>query len=110
MICWAEITLPSSRVRSAALRTNLFNRALLGRRVMGTVSGSAGLAFFAFERAGAAVGALVAGVEDTKTGGEIGAAAGAGAEGLPAGWLAAAASRAANSLELRFFFIQEPLL
>jgi hypothetical protein len=42
MICWADITLPSSRVRSDALSTNLLNSALLGRRVMGTVSGSLG--------------------------------------------------------------------
>ena len=51
MICWAEITLPSSRVRSEAFRTNLLNSALLGRRVMGTVSCS-GLLFFGFESAG----------------------------------------------------------
>jgi hypothetical protein len=39
-----------------------------------------------------------------------GAAAGAGlaAEPLPAGWLAAAAMRAAKSLESRFFFMERP--
>ncbi len=117
MICWAEITLPSSRVRSDALRTNLLNRVLLGRRVMGTVSGSPGLVFLALDRAGAgaeagsATDALMAGVEDTNTGAGTGtgAAAGAVAELLPAGLLAAAAMRAANSLESRFFFIREPL-
>jgi hypothetical protein len=99
MICWAETTLPSSRVRSDALRTNLFRRALVGRSVMGTVSGSLGLVFFAFERGGAdsVTGSLAAGIEDTNTG--------AGAELAPAGWLAAAAIRAAKSLELRFFFM-----
>src|ERR1700733_1037885 len=111
MICWADTTLPSSRVRSDALRTNLFKRALLGRRVMGTVSGSLVLAFLAFERAGAgaATGALAGGVEDTKTGADAGATTGSGAEVLPAGWLAAAAIRAANSLESRFFFMQGPV-
>jgi fructose-1,6-bisphosphatase/sedoheptulose 1,7-bisphosphatase-like protein len=75
---------------------------------MGTVSGSLGLVFLAFERVttGAATGSLVAGVEDTNTG----ASAGAGAELLPAGWLAAAAIRAANSLESRFFFMLGPFL
>jgi len=53
MICWADITLPSSRVRWDALRTNLLNSALLGRRVTGIVSGSFGLVFCGFERAGA---------------------------------------------------------
>jgi hypothetical protein len=79
MICWADITLPSSRVRSDALRTNLFKRALLGRSVMGTVSGSLGLIFFALERVGidSATDPLAAGVEDTN--------AGAGAELVPAG-------------------------
>jgi hypothetical protein len=53
----------------------------------------------------------MAGVEDTNTGAGTGtgAAAGAVAELLPAGLLAAAAMRAANSLESRFFFIREPL-
>ena len=99
MICWADITLPSSRVRSDALRTNLFNRVLLGRSVMGTVSGSLGLIFFALERVGvdSATDPSFAGVEDTNTG--------AGAELIPAGCLAAAAIRAANSLESRFFFM-----
>lgn len=46
MICWAKTALPSSRVRSAALRTYLFKRALDGLRVIGTVSGSFGLVFF----------------------------------------------------------------
>ena len=101
MICWAEITLPSSRVRSDAFRTNLLKSALLGRRVIGTVSCS-GLAFLGFERAGAATGTLASGVDDTNTG--AGTAA-AGADLVPAGWLAAAAIRAANSLESRFFFI-----
>jgi hypothetical protein len=99
MICWAEITLPSSRVRSDALRTNLFKRVLLGRSVMGTVSGSLGLIFFALERVGvdSVTAPLAAGVKDTNTG--------AGAELVPAGCLAAAAIRAANSLESRFFFM-----
>jgi hypothetical protein len=102
MICWADITLPSSRVRSDALRTNLLRRALLGRSVMGTVSGSFGLVFFGFERsgAGAVTGVLIVAAGDTNTG--------AGTEPVPAGWLAAAAIRAANSLESRFFFIWEP--
>ena len=108
MICWAETTLPSSSVRSDALITNLLSSALLGRRVMGTVSGSAGLVFFAFDGvgAGAAAGALAAGVEATSTG--AGASTGLGAEPLPAGWLAAAAIRAAKSLESRFFFMEIP--
>lgn len=99
MICWADITLPSSRVRSDALRTNLFKRALLGRSVMGTVSGSLGLVFFDLERVGAdsATDSLAAGIEDTNTG--------TGVELVPAGCLAAAAIRAANSLESRFFFM-----
>jgi hypothetical protein len=99
MICWADTTLPSSRVRSDALRTNLFKRALVGRSVMGTVSGSLGFAFFGFGRAGtnSAAGSLVAGAGDTNTG--------AGAELVPAGCLAAAAIRAAKSLESRFFFM-----
>jgi hypothetical protein len=51
MICCAETTLPSSRVRSEALSTNLFSNVLLGRRVIGTVSSSFSLGFvpFAFE-------------------------------------------------------------
>jgi len=99
MICWAETTLPSSRVRSDALRTNLFKRALVGRSVMGTVSGSLGFALVGFGRAGSdsASGSLVAGAGDTNIG--------AGAELVPAGCLAAAAIRAAKSLESRFFFM-----
>lgn len=109
MICWAETTLPSSRVRSDALMTNLLRIALLGRRVMGTVSGSAGLLFLAFARAGPgattgdAAGVVTAGVEHTNVGAGLGADAGAAL--LPAGWLAAAAIRAASSLESRFFFM-----
>ncbi len=53
MICWADTTLPSSRVRSAALRTNLFNSSLLGRNVIGTVSDSLGFASFFLARVGA---------------------------------------------------------
>ena len=102
MICWADITLPSSRVRSDAFRTYLLNRALLGRRVIGTVS-SSGLAFLGFERAGAPTGTLASGVDDTNTGAGTVAA---GADLVPAGCLAAAAIRAANSLESRFFFIR----
>jgi hypothetical protein len=111
MICWADITLPSSRVRSDALRTNLLKSALLGRSVMGTVSSSGALAFFGFARtgAGAAGGALATGAGETKTGAGTAAGAGAGAESLPAGWLAAAAMRAAKSLESRFFFMTETL-
>ena len=87
MICWADITLPSSRVRSDALKTNLLSSALLGRRVMGTVSGSAGLVFLAFERAGAAAGALAAGVEDTNTGGmELRTQVQAQSSFRPVGW------------------------
>jgi hypothetical protein len=116
MICWAETTLPSSTVRSEALITNLFKSALLGRSVMGTVSGSLGLGILAFGRAGAATGvaagAFAAGAEDTKVGAGFaagaGASTGAGAEFLPAGWLAAAAMRAARSLESRFFFMENP--
>src|SRR6185312_1371691 len=37
MICWAETTLPSSLVRSDAFSTNLFQRLLSGRRVIGIV-------------------------------------------------------------------------
>jgi hypothetical protein len=57
------------------------------------------LVFFALERAGAgaAAGVLATGAGDTNTG--------AGTEPVPAGWLAAAEIRAANSLESRFFFI-----
>jgi hypothetical protein len=114
MICWAETTLPSSRVLSAALLTYLVNSALLGRSVMGTVSGSLALAFFGFARAGSgaaaggAGGVFAAGVEDTNTGAGAAAGAGLGAEPLPAGWLAAAAMRAAKSLESRFFFMESP--
>jgi hypothetical protein len=81
---------------------------------MGTESDSLGLAFLAFERlgvgatSGVAAGALASAVEDTNTGALIGADAGAAL--LPAGWLAAAAMRAAKSLESRFFFIRGPLL
>jgi hypothetical protein len=100
MICWAETTLPSSRVRSDSLRTNLFKSALEGRSVMGTVSGSIRLAFFGCEGAAAsATDGLAGGCGETKVG--------AGKELLPAGWLAAAAIRAANSLESLFFFILE---
>jgi hypothetical protein len=102
MICWAETTLPSSRVRSDALRTYLFRRALVGLSVMGTVSGSfgLGLVFFGCESEGAnsEAGSFDGGVDDTNTG--------AGAELAPAGWRAASAIRAAKSLELRFFFMR----
>jgi hypothetical protein len=95
MICWADTTLPSSRVRSAALRTNLFSRSLLGRKVIGTVSGSLGFAFLCLARvasgAGSLTDAFVGGAGDTGTGAGIAVA--------PAGWLAAAASLAAKSLE-----------
>ena len=66
---------------------------------MGTVSGSLRLAFFGFDGAasGAGLGCMAAGC------GEI--YVGAGKDPRPAGWLAAAAIRAANSLESRFFFI-----
>jgi hypothetical protein len=69
---------------------------------MGTVSGSLGFVFFGFERSGAdaVTGVLALGAGETNTG--------AGTEPVPAGWLAAAAIRAANSLESRFFFMQEP--
>src|SRR5271168_2481789 len=99
MICWAETTLPSSRVRSDALRTNLLKRALVGRSVMGTVSGSLRLVFFGFDGAASVTGTGVAtaGCGETNVG--------AGKELRPAGWLAAAAIRAANSLESLFFFI-----
>ncbi len=99
MICWADTTLPSSLVRSDALRTNLFKRVLLGRSVIGTVSGSFGLVFFGWGDAGAdsATGSLVAGFGDTN--------AGAGTEVVPAGCLAAAAIRAAKLLESGFFFM-----
>jgi hypothetical protein len=108
MICWADTTLPSSTVRCEALITNLFKSALLGRSVIGTESGSAGLVLLSFGRAGAdaaagaAGGVFAAGVEDTNTGAAV---AGMGADLLPAGWLAAAANLAAKSLESRFFFI-----
>ena len=77
---------------------------------MGTVSGSLAFAFFGFGRAD--VGSaddLVAGVEATNTGAGADAGFCAGAELLPAGWLAAAAIRAARSLESRFFFMERPL-
>src|SRR5580658_9903449 len=110
MICWADTTLPSSRVRSAALRTYLLKSALLGRSVMGTVSGSLALTFFGFGRAGGgSAGASAAGVEATNTGTSADAGFCAVAELLPAGWLAAAAILAANSLESRFFFMERPL-
>jgi len=99
MICWTEITLPPSRVRSEAFRTYLVNSALLGRRVMGTVSGS-GLIFLAFDRAGTAAGALASVAGDTNTG------VAGGTDFAPTGWLAAAASRAARSLESLLFFIR----
>jgi hypothetical protein len=104
MICWAEITLPSSRVRSEAFKTNLLKSALLGRRVIGTVSGS-GFIFLDFDRSGAATCTLVSGVEDTNTG-----AAAEGTDLAPTGWLAAAASRAAKSLDSLFFFIRAPFV
>src|ERR1700730_9947641 len=90
MICWADITLPSSRVRSEALKTNLLKSALLGRSVMGTVSGSVALAFLGFGRAGtdAAGVAFATGAGDTNIGAGAAAGTGAGAEPLPAGWLA----------------------
>jgi len=103
MICWADITLPSSRVRSDAFRTNLLKRALLGRSVIGTVSGSLGSVFFAFGRVGAA------GITCDLVGGAVDAKTGAGMEPVPAGWLAAAEMRAAKSLESRFFFIIRPM-
>jgi hypothetical protein len=89
MISWAEITLPSSRVRSDALRTNVFKRARVGRSVIAFVSGPLGSAFLRFDRAVA--GSPVTGCGETKVG--------AGTELRPAGWLAAAAIRAAKSLE-----------
>jgi hypothetical protein len=66
----------------------------VGRRVMGTVSGSMRLAFFGFD---GETGGVAAGSDETNVGGDR--------ELRPAGWLAAAAIRAANSLESRFFFI-----
>jgi hypothetical protein len=80
-------------VRSDALRTNLFKRALVGRSVIGTVSGSLRLAFFGFD--GAASGAGT----DCTGAGCVEINVGAGKEPRPAGWLAAAAIRAAKSLE-----------
>lgn len=104
MICWADTTLPSSRVRSDALRTNLLRRVLLGRSVIGTVSGCLGVVFFGFEfaDASAVTGVSIGSAGDTKNG--------AGTEPVPAGWLAAAAIRAARSLESRFFFISGRML
>jgi len=99
MICCAETTLPSSRVRSEALSTNLFNKELVGRRVIGTVSGCCVLVAFAFERV---TGGAVCGVVATV--GVVGVATG-GIEPAPAGLLAAAAIRAASSLASRLFFI-----
>jgi hypothetical protein len=71
----------------------------VGRRVMGTVSGSLRLIFLGFDGAAsdAGTGCTAAGCGETNVG--------AGKELRPAGWLAAAAIRAANSLESRFFFI-----
>jgi hypothetical protein len=87
------------------LSTNLFNQAFVGRRVIGTVSGCLGLVVFGFERA---------------TGGTISfVAATTGAEGattsvvktlVPAGLLAAAAIRAANSLATRLFFMEAAVI
>ena len=118
MICWAETTLPSSTVRSEALITNLLSSALLGRSVMGTVSGSPVWSFWPSRALALAqqpaprLGAFAAGAEDTSVGAgfaaSTGARTGAGAELLPAGWLAAAAMRAASSLESRFFFMERP--
>jgi len=66
---------------------------------MGTVSGSLRVAFFGFDGA-----ASDTEIGDTAAGcGEINV--GAGKELRPAGWLAAAAIRAAKSLESRFFFM-----
>jgi hypothetical protein len=77
----------------------LLSKALLGRNVIGTVSAS-GFAFFCLVRFGAgssSAGGLTTGAADISTG--------AGTDPVPAGCLAAAAIRAANSLESRFFFI-----
>jgi len=102
MICCADTTLPSSRVRSDAFKTYLFRRALVGRSVIGTVSGSWRLAFFGFDGAASGAGTGCAGA------GCVEINVGAGKEPRPAGWLAAAAIRAAKSLESRFFFIWSP--
>ena len=100
MICWADTTLPSSRVRSEALSTNLLSKLLLGRRVIGTVSGGLGFVAFVFE------GLADGGVSDA---GLVITAGGAVMEGsvelAPAGLLAAAAIRAARSLASRLFFM-----
>jgi hypothetical protein len=66
---------------------------------MGTVSGSLRLAFFGFDGAASRAGAtfMAAGCDEINVG--------ADEEPRPAGWLAAAAIRAANALESRFFFI-----
>lgn len=71
----------------------------MGRSVMGTVSGSLRFTFFGFDggASGAGAGCMAAGCAEINVG--------AGKEPRPAGWLAAAAIRAANSLESRFFFI-----
>jgi hypothetical protein len=77
----------------------LLSKALLGRNVIGTVSTS-GFVFFCLVRhgdGGSSIVVLTAGAEDTSTG--------AGTDPAPAGCLAAAEIRAANSLESRFFFI-----
>jgi hypothetical protein len=103
MICCAETTLPSSRVRSEALSTNLFQRVLSGLRVMGTVCGSLILAFFGF--AGSTTKAETAGFAC----GSEAVSMGAGTELIPAGCLAAAESRAARLLALGFFFMDLPI-
>ena len=66
---------------------------------MGTVSGSLRLAFLGFDGAASdsGTGIAAAGCGETNIG--------AGKELRPAGWLAAAAIRAANSLESLFFFM-----
>ncbi len=98
MISCAETTLPVSRVRSDAFNMYLFKRARFGRRLMGTVSTSAGFGFFRlrpFERAFVGNGALGAGAIAIR----------AAVDRIPAGWLAASVIRAANSSASRFFFI-----
>lgn len=101
MICWAETTLPSSRVRSEALSTYLFSRSFLGRRVIGTVSGGLGFVALALEglvEGGASDAGVVAGAEGVTREGSVVLA--------PAGLLAAAAIRAARALASRLFFIR----
>jgi hypothetical protein len=69
---------------------------------MGPVSGSFRLAFFGFNDAASAagIGDAAAGCGETNVG--------VGKELRPAGWLAAAAIRAAKSLESLFFFMWDP--